>query len=148
MGKNLQPYEENGVRISKPELNVGDKVTLTYDGLLVKSGADIIFAHVGYGEAWEEKSFLLMETGEDVFAVTFKALHPGTLNVSFKDSADNWDNNSTENYSFKVLAKVADKKETVKKEVVKKVKDEVKDVKTKKADEKIVKVEKVEKKKK
>jgi hypothetical protein len=30
---------------------------------------------------------------------------PGTLKVCFKDSANNWDNNSYENYSFKVYAK-------------------------------------------
>jgi len=40
---------------------VGDEVTLYYKGLLAQSGADAIFAHIGYGENWEDKTFIPMQ---------------------------------------------------------------------------------------
>jgi len=105
MSNKIQPYIENGVTISKLPVNVGDEVTLTYDGLLVRSGADKIFAYVGYGDGWEEKGFIPMSYEFDVFKAAFKVLLTGKLNIAFKDSADNWDNNSAENYTFKVSRK-------------------------------------------
>lgn len=38
----------------------------------------------------------------DTFKAVFKILLTGSLNVAFKDSAENWDNNSGQNYSFSV----------------------------------------------
>ncbi len=105
MAVKIQNYDANGVAISKSPIYVGDEVTITYDGLLAKSGADKVFAYIGYGEAWEEKGFIPMTYEFDVFKATFKVLAEGNLNIAFKDSAENWDNNSTENYIYKVAKK-------------------------------------------
>jgi hypothetical protein len=105
MTKNISLYSDAGVNISKSSINIGDKVTVSYDGLLAKSGADTIFLHYGYGDSWEQKDFIQMENKEGIFGATLKAVSAGSLNISFKDSADNWDNNSAENYSFIVLKK-------------------------------------------
>lgn len=107
MARNKQLYADNGVEISKATINVGDEVTLLYSGLLAKSGADSVYAHIGYGENWEDKAFVPMEKVEDVFKATIKVSHPEKLNVAFKDSVDNWDNNSQQNYSFDVTAKAS-----------------------------------------
>jgi len=80
-------------------------VTLYYKGLLAQSGADAIFAHIGYGENWEDKTFIPMQKENDVFKATIKINHADDLNIAFKDSGDNWDNNSWANYSFKVTKK-------------------------------------------
>lgn len=98
-------YAENGVYLSKSALKIGDTVTLTYDGLLATSGADNIFAHVGYGHEWEHSGFIPMEFENGVFKANFKISLSGSLNISFKDSANNWDNNSLKNYVFEVAAK-------------------------------------------
>ena len=45
----------------------------------------------------------------DVFKATIRIDHPDDLNVAFKDSGDNWDNNSMANYSFKVSKRVSRK---------------------------------------
>ncbi|HEX9058857.1 MAG TPA: carbohydrate-binding protein [Clostridia bacterium] len=105
MTQNNQNYLGNGVAISKLPVYVGDEVTITYDGLLLKSGADKIYAYVGYGDEWNEKGFIPMNYEFDAFKTTFKVISDGTLNVAFKDSADNWDNNSLENYKFEVSKK-------------------------------------------
>ena len=105
MSLNSQPYAENGVFISNSSLSVGEEVAITYEGLLAKSGADQIFLHIGYGEEWLDKTFIPMERENGVFKGTFKIALPDDLNISFKDSANNWDNNSSMNYSFKITGK-------------------------------------------
>ncbi|HHX18456.1 MAG TPA: carbohydrate-binding protein [Clostridium sp.] len=105
MARTKQLYEGNGVQVSKSSIRVGDEITLSYSGLLVQCGAESVYAHIGYGENWEEKEFIPMEKCDDVFKAKIKVTHPDNLNVAFKDSGDNWDNNSLSNYSFKVSEK-------------------------------------------
>ncbi len=105
MSSSAQQYADNGVVLSKASLAVGDEIVISYSGLLAGSGADQVFAHVGYGENWDNKVFILMENEGGVFKAAYKVLLPGILNISFKDSANNWDNNSSENYSFEISGK-------------------------------------------
>jgi len=106
MAKSKQEYANNGVEISKATIGVGDEVTLFYKGLLAQCGAEEIYAHIGYGKEWENKAFIPMERDNDVFKATIRIERPDNLNVAFKDSGDNWDNNSMANYSFKVSKRV------------------------------------------
>lgn len=105
MAAKAQPFEENGVTISKSTIYAGDEITVTYSGMLASNGAVEIYAHVGYGDEWEQKSFIPMANNNGVFSCNLNVLMPGTLNMCFKDNADNWDNNSQNNYSFKVAKK-------------------------------------------
>lgn len=107
LAKTKQLYEENGVELSKATISVGDEVTLLYSGLLAQNGADSIYAHIGYGDNWEGKDFIPMEKDNDVFRVTIKVNLSDKLNIAFKDSVDNWDNNSLQNYSFDVSKKAS-----------------------------------------
>ncbi|HHV28839.1 carbohydrate-binding protein [Acetivibrio mesophilus] len=116
MARTKQDYADNGVEISKSTIGVGDEVTLYYKGLLVQSGAETVFAHIGYGENWDDKAFIPMERDDDVFKATIKIDHSDDLNIAFKDSGDNWDNNSWANYSFKVSKKAAKAAKIVSKE--------------------------------
>lgn len=116
MAKTKQDYADSGVEISKAAIGVGDEVTVLYKGLLAQSGADTVYAHVGYGENWDDKAFIPMERDADVFKTTIKISQPEDLNIAFKDSGDNWDNNSMENYSFKVTKKAAKTAKDVKEE--------------------------------
>ncbi|MCX7920445.1 MAG: carbohydrate-binding protein [Clostridia bacterium] len=102
-----QPYQENGVEVSKKTIYVGDEVTLSYSGLLYTSGADMVYAYIGYGDEWEQSEYVPMERGDNSFKATIKVALPGTLNVCFKDSGVNWDNNSSQNYVFKITKKAA-----------------------------------------
>lgn len=103
--KDTNDYLENGIKFSKKKINVGDEVTISYTGLLASCGADKVYAYVGYGDKWKDNEFYPMDNKKGVFKTKVKVLHPDTLNICFKDSIDNWDNNSSENYKFTVTQK-------------------------------------------
>lgn len=110
MASNAKKYVENGVLISKDKIKAGDKITLTYEGLLAKSGAELVIAHFGYGDEWEDKAYIQMEPVDGSFKLTFIVIQSKDLNVTFKDGADNWDNNSGNNYTFLVSDKAKEPK--------------------------------------
>lgn len=103
-------YEENGVKFSKQSVKIGDKVELIYNGLLKNSGATALKAHIGYNEGWEEPQTIEMELKDEAFTVSLTLAKTGTLNCAFVDPMGNWDNNSGDNYSFKVAKATAAKK--------------------------------------
>lgn len=106
-------YVDNGILISQKSLHCGDKVKVSYNGLLVKEGAQNIFLYVGFGDEWENSSLIPMKLEEGMFSAEIDVLDSNCLGICFKDSAENWDNNSGENYVFKISVKAA-KSKTVK----------------------------------
>lgn len=107
----IKTYEDNGVILSKKTFYCGDKLEISYSGLLAQAGAESIFLHAGYGSGWENSSFIKMEKVPDGFKAEIEILDGKSLGICFKDSADNWDNNSGENYNFKITAKSLKKSE-------------------------------------
>lgn len=103
-------YDENGVFLSKKTLYSGDKIILSYNGLLYQSGAENIYVHVGFGEKWDNKYFCPMSKRDEIFQAEIDILDGNTCEICFKDSADNWDNNSGENYVFSITKKPVKKK--------------------------------------
>lgn len=101
--KGNMEYMQNGVAISPSVPSVGDKVQIVYDGLLSKSGASHIYAHVGYGSGWENEQDIPMMRTNVGFETTIPVVKPDTFNLCFKDCANHWDNNSGKNYSFDVV---------------------------------------------
>ena len=95
-------YLPNGVKISPAIPSPGDRVKLVYDGLLSKSGANDIYAHFGYNSNWDNLSYLRMNRALTGFESTITLAEANTLNLAFKDCANNWDNNSGKNYVFDV----------------------------------------------
>lgn len=93
-------YMSNGVSISPAKPTTGKKVKILYDGLLSKSGASQIFAHVGFGAHWDNIYDYPMSKTETGFETSIPISKADTINVCFKDPANNWDNNSGKNYSF------------------------------------------------
>ncbi|HHV98498.1 MAG TPA: carbohydrate-binding protein [Clostridiaceae bacterium] len=96
-------YLENGVSVSPALPTVGEKVKIIYDGLLSKSGATHVYAHVGFGSKWENVYDYQMKRTDTGFEVSIPVTRPEAINVCFKDCANNWDNNSGKNYSFDVI---------------------------------------------
>ncbi len=109
-------YDENGVLLSKKTLYNGDIITVSYTGLLVQSGAKGVFLHVGFGEKWENPSLIPMEFENDMFKASFEILDCKQFGICFKDTGENWDNNSGENYVYSVSKKPVKKAATEKKE--------------------------------
>ncbi|QNU68291.1 carbohydrate-binding protein [Ruminiclostridium herbifermentans] len=107
-------YDENGVLLSKKTLYSGDIIKVTYTGLLVQSGASGVFLHVGFGDKWENPSLIPMNYENGVFTADIEILNYKEFGICFKDTAENWDNNSGNNYVFSISKKPV-KKETAKK---------------------------------
>ena len=100
---NSNEYLANGVMINPTPVHVGESVKIAYNGLLPKSGASDVIAHVGYGFEWKDSHDLMMTRTPTGFEATVRTANNDTLCVAFKDSANNWDNNSGLNYNFHIL---------------------------------------------
>ncbi len=105
-------YEENGVLLSKKTIYSGDKIKVSYNGLLAQSGAQSIFLHVGFGDEWKECSLVPMNFEQGTFSVELDILNYKNFGICFKDTADNWDNNSRDNYVFSISKKPVKKEKT------------------------------------
>ncbi|HOJ09001.1 MAG TPA: carbohydrate-binding protein [Clostridiales bacterium] len=100
---NSTEYLKNGLSVSPAIPSLGDKLTVQYSGLLAQSGASHIYAHVGYGSNWDNLYDYPMNRTDKGFEVNIPVVKSGTINVCFKDCANNWDNNSGSNYAFDVV---------------------------------------------
>jgi hypothetical protein len=98
----MHPYDSYayaGIQMQEAK----DTLRLTYNGILAKSGAQEVYAVIGYGNnlKWEDIEYYPMhKVGDQSFELIFPVKRAGNINVAFKDSANNWDNNSGMNYSF------------------------------------------------
>jgi hypothetical protein len=96
-------YIVNGVSISPAVPTAGKKVKVMYDGLLAKSGAAHVYARVGFGNKWDNLYDFQMDRTEMGFETTIPVLKSDSMNLCFKDCANNWDNNSGANYTFMIV---------------------------------------------
>lgn len=110
MDKSMKLYTGNGIELSEEKIHAGEKCTLNYSGILAGAGADRIYVHYGYEDTWDQNEYAEMAYNDGMYTAKIVLKMPGTLNVCFKDSANNWDNNSYKNYSFKVHARKAARK--------------------------------------
>lgn len=97
---NSTEYLKNGVSISPSIPSVGSRVKVEYSGLLAQSGASHVYAHVGYGNSWDSLYDYQMSRTDKGFEIKVPVLKHDTFNICFKDCANNWDNNSGNNYTF------------------------------------------------
>lgn len=93
-------YKSNGITIKPATFSVGDKIKLTYNGLLSESGAEEVFAHIGWGESWENLDDIKMSKTKSGFTATISIESMNELNLCFKDAMNNWDNNNGCNYTI------------------------------------------------
>lgn len=96
-------YMTNGVTISPSVPSAGENIKIIYDGLLSKSGATDILARVGFGQNWQNLFDYRMTRTDTGFETSVPVSSSDTLNICFKDCANNWDNNSGKNYSFDIM---------------------------------------------
>lgn len=95
-------YNSMGITLSPATPTFGDKVKVVYSGLLARSGATELFAHVGFGENWSSQYDYRMTKTTNGFEATFPVTNQEPLNICFRDIANNWDNNSGSNYSYHI----------------------------------------------
>jgi len=94
MAKGWNDFQK-GVEVKANDFS--NDVTICYNGLLAKSGADQVYLHYGFGDRW-------MDTHTEKMNKTFRGwekninLKYDKINFCFKDSANNWDNNNGSNW--------------------------------------------------
>jgi len=95
-------YQQNGVVIQPATPKSSSTVKVVYNGLLAKSGANAVYAHVGFDRKWDYTSDFKMTKKANNYEADVPMHQADTLNIAFKDCADNWDNNAGKNYSFDI----------------------------------------------
>ncbi|MFA5383743.1 MAG: carbohydrate-binding protein [Eubacteriales bacterium] len=79
-----------------------DEVNIVYDGLLSRSGADLVFLHYGLGDprSWSNVNTIRMDKSFKGWEKTIR-LQNNQITFCFKDSASNWDNNNGFNWTIR-----------------------------------------------
>jgi len=98
-------YYKNGLIVTPNVLAEGDKATVIYKGILKESGADEIYMHVGFGEHWHNTQDIKMKKTSEGFETVLPITYDLPLKVAFRDNANNWDNNSSRDYTFEVQSR-------------------------------------------
>lgn len=95
---------EGDVTIAPVPVTFGEDITVQYQGLLARAGAEQVYLHMGYGPAdrWQFISDIPMEKVGDTWEARFEVTEDSRLNFCFRDNAGNWDNNSGRNWSVEV----------------------------------------------
>ena len=78
------------------------KVKISYTGKLFEENSKDVFLHYGYGNEWENLSEIKMEKTELGYQTEIELISNNNLNLCFRDSNNNWDNNNSQNYSFPI----------------------------------------------
>lgn len=81
----------------------GSDITITYNGLLNQSGANQVFLHAGFGDPrnWHIVEDYRMQHTAEGWKKTLN-MEDGQLTFCFRDAANNWDNNSGNNWTYKI----------------------------------------------
>jgi hypothetical protein len=92
-------YSSNGVEIH----DTRNTIRILYSGILAKNGAKEIYAVIGYGDNlnWENvQEYPMHKLSGKKYELIFPVTRTGDINMAFRDSSNNWDNNSGRNFTF------------------------------------------------
>ena len=77
-------------------------VKISYAGKLFQDGSEEVFAHYGFGNNWDNLNEIKMEKTELGFQAEIELNSSDTLNLCFRNSNNEWDNNDGQNYIFPI----------------------------------------------
>lgn len=96
-------YVDDRVNIHPSPAKRGTTVDVRYKGLLANSGADQVYLHFGF-DGWRDISTISMRREPDgSFLCSIPAQGVSKINLCFKDSANNWDNNNGLNWATDII---------------------------------------------
>lgn len=92
------------IYVELPDVKKGKKTTVHYSGILNNSGAEKIYLHYGF-DGWNNTSTVPMKkTHDGCYSMEIDVRGNNEVNFCFKDSADNWDNNSGTNWNVGITS--------------------------------------------
>ena len=77
-------------------------VKISYTGKFFQDNSEKVFVHYGFGDTWENLSEIEMNKTELGFQAEILLDSCEPLNLCFKNSNNEWDNNNNSNYSFNI----------------------------------------------
>ena len=80
----------------------GSKVKISYVGYLFQNNSEEVFLHYGFGMNWANVAEIKMEKTELGFQCEIDIMDAETLNLCFRNSTGEWDNNFGQNFSFDI----------------------------------------------
>ena len=78
------------------------KVKISYTGKFFQDNSDEVFIHYGFGNNWDNLNEIKMEKSDLGFQVEIDLLSNDSLNLCFRNSTNEWDNNDGQNYVFPI----------------------------------------------
>ncbi len=93
----------HGVAVEPSNPYQNQDITINYDGLLHKSGADQIYLHFGTDNWQSPATVPMMRSPTGSFNAMVKASARHEVNFCFHDSAMNWDNNNGIDWTIRVF---------------------------------------------
>ena len=80
----------------------GSKVKISYTGYLFENKSESVFVHYGFGSQWENLSEVQMQKTDLGFQAEIELQSAEDLNLCFRNSNNEWDNNDCKNYVFEI----------------------------------------------
>ena len=77
-------------------------VKISYTGKLFQDNSEEVFVHYGFGNSWDNLNEIKMERTELGFQAEIELISNDTLNLCFRNSNNEWDNNDAQNYIFPI----------------------------------------------
>ncbi len=77
-------------------------VKISYTGKLFQDGSEEVFIHYGFGNNWDNLNEIKMEKTELGFQAEIDLKSSDSLNLCFRNSNNEWDNNDSQNYIFPI----------------------------------------------
>ncbi len=77
-------------------------VKISYTGKLFEEDSEEVFVHYGFGNSWDNLNEIKMERTELGFQAEIELISNNTLNLCFRNSNNEWDNNDAQNYIFPI----------------------------------------------
>ena len=77
-------------------------VKISYTGKLFQNDSEEVFIHYGFGNNWENLNEIKMEKTELGFQAEIELVSDESLNLCFRNSNNEWDNNDGQNYIFPI----------------------------------------------
>jgi len=78
------------------------KVKISYTGKLFEENNKNVYLHYGYGINWDNISDVEMTKTELGYQAEIELMSSDSLNLCFRNSNNEWDNNNGQNYTFKI----------------------------------------------
>ena len=78
------------------------KVKISYTGRFFEDHSEEVFLHYGFGAEWENVSEIKMNKTELGFQAEVELLSNSSLNLCFRNSNNELDNNNNQNYIFPI----------------------------------------------